>query len=80
MSRDGRQVAAAGFIANPPNSIRDVRVWDVAGGNCLFEAGPRAFPIRYVHGAVALSPDGALVAFDDYTDADPGSSARIQVA
>ena len=75
----GGRVAAAGFTSHPPDSAREVRVWDVATGRSLFEAAPRAFPTPYLHGALALSPDGALVAFDDYTGGDASTGSRVRL-
>ena len=79
VSRDGGRVAAAGLASNPPNSGREVRVWDVSSGNSVFEARPHTFPTPYLHGALALSPDGSLVAFDDYANADTSAGAFIRL-
>ena len=79
VSRNVERVAAAGFTSNYPNSSREIRVWDAASGNSLFEARPHTFPTPYMHGALALSPDGSLVAFDDYTGASPSSGSCVRL-
>jgi WD40 repeat protein/serine/threonine protein kinase len=59
ISADGRRIATAGFGSPPDGLVGEVRVWDSSDGQVLFEmrqAGMR--PQR-----LALSPDGALLAF-----------------
>jgi WD40 repeat protein len=67
-SHDGRRLVTSSFSPEGAGR-REVRVWDAATGKALAEfpaAGiPRAV-VRTTFGAVALSPDGSLVAFDDY--------------
>jgi eukaryotic-like serine/threonine-protein kinase len=79
VSRDGGRVAAAGLTSSPPGSGREVRAWEVASGNSLFVARPHTFPTPYMHGALALSPDGTLVAFDDFAGADPAAGSRVRL-
>jgi eukaryotic-like serine/threonine-protein kinase len=75
---DGLRVAAAGRRRTKSGGVRDVKVWDAVSGAILAEFRPADGPARVVHGAVALSPDGTKVAFDDYeADASPGASGQI---
>jgi WD40 repeat protein/serine/threonine protein kinase len=78
LSADGRRVAAVDCPRAKPGQPRDLRVWDVATRQVLFAARPVLGPGPYAHGAVALSPDGARVAFDDYAPA-AGEAARARV-
>jgi WD40 repeat protein/Flp pilus assembly protein TadD len=79
LSADGRRAAAVDWPAARPGQPRDLRVWDVATRQVLFVARPVLGPGPYAHGAVALSPDGARVAFDDYVAPAPGGAARARV-
>ncbi len=62
-------------------------MWDTAGARLLASLAPAAGPTPYVHGRVALSPDGQKVAFDDYDFLPAGPrdsvtalrSARVKV-
>jgi WD40 repeat protein len=67
-SRDGLRLVTSSF-APEGDREREVRVWDAAAGKVLAEFRATGIP-RAVHrgnfGAVALSPDGSLVALDDY--------------
>jgi tetratricopeptide (TPR) repeat protein len=69
-SRDGRCIAATGYARDGAARWREVKVWDASSGAVLFAFTPAPGPLRFVHGRVALSPDGSLVAFDDYEDAE----------
>ena len=62
----GRRVAAVDWPRDAPVRPREVRVWDVATKQVLFRSRPAPGPGPLAHGAVALSPDGTRVAFDDY--------------
>jgi WD40 repeat protein/serine/threonine protein kinase/tetratricopeptide (TPR) repeat protein len=79
MSPDGRRVAAVDWPHGPPGQPRAVRVWDVATKEVLFESRPVLGPGPYAHGAVALSPDGARLAFDDYVAPAAGEALRARV-
>jgi WD40 repeat protein len=71
-SRDGRRVAAVDWPGKEGGQ-RTVRVWDASTGAAGRQAGAAvlaeftltAYPEQYFHGAVALSPDGSRVAFDE---------------
>jgi WD40 repeat protein/serine/threonine protein kinase len=79
VSADGRRVAAAACPREPP-ADRQVRVWDTATGELLDEFRPAVGPRRFIHGRVALSPDGSRVAFDDYTGPGAGSDLLVAAA
>jgi serine/threonine protein kinase/WD40 repeat protein len=81
ISADGGRVAAAGIRPQKPVFAREVRVWDAATGESLFEVQPRSDPMPRLLGAIALSPDGARVAFDDYApeEADARGAPRTRV-
>jgi WD40 repeat protein len=67
-SRDGRRVVTSSF-SQEGDRARTIRVWDAAAGKVLAEFRATGIPravVRGIFGAVALSPDGSLVAFDDY--------------
>jgi WD40 repeat protein len=74
---DGNRVAAVDWPGKKSGLSREVRVWDVGTGQCLPPFSAAAGASVYVHGAVALSPDGTRIAVDDY-GAD-GPSARVRV-
>jgi WD40 repeat protein len=76
-SRDGRRVAAVDWPGRTGGE-RAVRVWDADSGAVLAEFPLTAYPGQYFHGAVALSPDGSRVAFDEDTvqTAADGSQTR----
>ncbi len=79
-NRDGSRVAALGMKGLGHLPSREVHVWDVASGNTLVRFSPRRWPIRYVHGAVALSSDGERIAFDDYAgDTETTVTTRIRL-
>lgn len=65
--RDGQRVAALGINPIKVDPRREVRVWDTGSGATLASFSTSRWPYRFLHGAVALSPDGSLVAYDDYT-------------
>src|SRR5262249_46807620 len=69
-SRDGRCISATGYARDGASRWREVKVWDASSGAVLFAFTPAPGPLRFVHGRVAVSPDGSLVAFDDYEDAE----------
>jgi WD40 repeat protein len=78
-SRDGSRIAAAGLFGSrqdPSGRRRNVKVWDASTGDVVASLTPAAAPTRFLHGRVALSPDGRHVAFDDYEDAaiDPATA------
>ena len=87
LSRNGGRVAATGLpLPMQPGALREVRVWDTATGKSLFENRPNNAPLEdppviRLHGAVALSPDGTRVAFDDYPAADepPGEGRTSMI-
>jgi WD40 repeat protein len=67
-SRDGRRLVTSSYSQEGARG-RTVRVWDAAAGKVLAEFRATGIPrtvVRGIFGAVALSPDGSLVAFDDY--------------
>ncbi len=74
LSQDGSRVAAA-TAADKEKGIREVRVWEVSTEQPLAQFGPAKAPVAQVHGAVALSPDGRRVAFDDYAPNAPAGEA-----
>jgi WD40 repeat protein/tetratricopeptide (TPR) repeat protein len=80
-SRDGRRVAGLSWPWRDPLGFRAVQVWD-AGGQQLAGFTPHRGGER-LHGAVALSPDGSRVAFDDYpaegTAEEKLAGARVRV-
>jgi eukaryotic-like serine/threonine-protein kinase len=80
INANGTRVAAMGIANVREGSAREVRVWDVTKRTSLFFTRPAS--VR-VPGAVGLSPDGAQVAYDDYTPdnaSTPGGMlARITV-
>jgi WD40 repeat protein/tRNA A-37 threonylcarbamoyl transferase component Bud32 len=88
INRDGSRVAAAGLWHRDGERIaRDVLAWDVSAARPL--AHVRIVPVlspeqivfvRYGPGAVALSPDGRLLAFDELVREDrPGQKPRLSV-
>jgi serine/threonine protein kinase/WD40 repeat protein len=76
-SRDGRRLAAADW-PGIKGGERTVRVWDVLSAAVLADFTFTAQAKQYFHGAVALSPDGSRVAFDEDTEqqAADGSLTR----
>ena len=81
VSADGGRVAAIGIKPGDAKSKRELRVWESLTGAPLatFEVGRH--PSKYTHGAVALSPDGNQVAYDDYegeTEETARSSIKIR--
>ncbi|HWE36487.1 MAG TPA: protein kinase [Isosphaeraceae bacterium] len=75
--RDGRLVAAAGTTKGPEGNLREVRAWDAATGRTLAAFRPAGGPAAFIHGVVALGPDGRTLAFDDYEgDPVPGRPGR----
>jgi WD40 repeat protein len=76
VSADGRRVAAAASPRDPP-ADRQVRVWDAATGEVLADFRPAGGSRRFPHGRVALSADGARVAFDDYSGPGAGSKQEV---
>jgi serine/threonine protein kinase/WD40 repeat protein len=82
LSADGRRAAAAAFPLDPNDAqVREVRVWGAATGQALAVFHPQPGPRRFLHGAVALSPDGTRVAFDDYdaVNALDAVPARVRI-
>ncbi len=70
-SHDGRRLAAA-TVSSRDGKPGVVRLWDAISGSVLADLRPVATPgAGHARGAVALSPDGRLVAFDDYQPASP---------
>jgi WD40 repeat protein len=71
-SRDIRRIVTSSYSPNGDRP-RQIRVWDATAGKVLAEFRAGGIP-RTVHahnfGAVTLSPDGAVVAFDDYDSKD----------
>ncbi len=81
-SRDGRRWATSAVDWPSTALKREVKVWDAASGALLAEFNPTSNPSdrRRLRGAVALSPDGERVAFEDYlADAADGTGARVRV-
>jgi eukaryotic-like serine/threonine-protein kinase len=83
LDRDGGRVAATALPwPRQPGVLREIRVWDAATGKSLFDGRPHTAPLRNLpeyrlHGAVALSPDGTRVAFDDYpAEGEPPGEGR----
>jgi WD40 repeat protein len=74
-SHDGARIAAAGIARAGEARVREVRVWDARDGHTLATFRPAAARVQPVPGAVALSPDGTRVAFDD----NVGTEARVRV-
>ncbi len=75
-NRDGsRVVAAALWRLKEKGEAREVRVWDVDRAETLAVLHPAVAPDPFLRGAVALSPDGGRLAFDDYS----GEQARVRV-
>ncbi len=66
LSGDGARAAVAAIGGRQGAHRREVRAWDVATGKPLQVFRPAAAPVAHYHGAVALSPDGRLLAYDDY--------------
>ena len=89
-SRNGKRLVTAGLDWKQTGRRRQVKVWDVATGTPLaaFRPGGLREPVGVgLYGLAALSPDGNLVAFDDYTadglshvkvcDASTGREVRV---
>jgi WD40 repeat protein/serine/threonine protein kinase/tetratricopeptide (TPR) repeat protein len=74
-SADGGRVAAAALDNQARPRAREIRVWDTASGATLCTHHPAAGPTPWIHGVVALSPDGERLAFDDYM----GKAARVRL-
>src|SRR5262249_13154090 len=75
ISPDSRRAATAALRWGPTGFVRvEVFVWD-AGGRRLAEFRPTAVLWQHPYGGLALSPDGARVAYDDYW-ADVGPDGR----
>jgi len=66
ISADGSRVLAMGMKRIDLDPNRDIRVWDAKTGDVVADFRASRFPIRYIHGAAVLSPDGSRLAFDDY--------------
>jgi WD40 repeat protein/serine/threonine protein kinase/tetratricopeptide (TPR) repeat protein len=75
VDRCGGRVAASKSLRGQ-SAMREICVWDGTDGNLLSRIPARFGPSTHVHGAVALSPDGSLLAHDDYLNRNPieGSS------
>jgi WD40 repeat protein/serine/threonine protein kinase len=84
-SAAGDRVAAVDWPGRKSGRLREVRVWDVAGGGQQLAAFQTSMgPEMHMHGAVALSPHGTRLAFDDYTpravaDDELAADARVRV-
>jgi len=65
LSRDGRRAAATTRFL-PKDVTRTAKVWDVATGAVVAEFRAARPEGSAMYGAVALSPDGRFLAFDDY--------------
>jgi WD40 repeat protein/serine/threonine protein kinase len=84
ISADGRRVAAVDWPGKQSGLPRRVEVWDADTGQLLAQFEAIVGPHFYVHGAVALSPDGTRLAYDDYTpqgtqDGAPRLETRVRV-
>jgi WD40 repeat protein/serine/threonine protein kinase len=85
-SRDGNRLVTTAVVRTQPRSRREVRIWDVSASTWLasfqLAEAPAAMPTVF-NGVAALSPDGALVAYDDLddpSDADArGNPSRVVV-
>jgi WD40 repeat protein len=78
--RDGSRVAAAGIETVGGHLGREIRVWDTVTGQTIAEFHPSVGPTHLIHGAVALSPDGGRLAFDDYTGSPPSEGSGHRAA
>jgi WD40 repeat protein/serine/threonine protein kinase/tetratricopeptide (TPR) repeat protein len=80
ISADAKFVAACGVMPTPERN-REIRVWDVASSEettyLEIKGQPAHLGVTHPFGVLALSPDGRLLAFDDY--ADSGSQVRVKV-
>jgi WD40 repeat protein len=87
VSGDGRQAAAAALDeprpdGKPSRECRELLVWDVDSGRVLSrlsrkEAGAPVWP--RLHGGLALSPDGGLIAFDEEHGTAVGPAGELRV-
>lgn len=71
LSKDGRRLATSATSWRGDGQ-RAVYVWDTTTGEPLTMIPCPKSPINRLHGPVALSPDGQLLAYDEYL---PGESA-----
>ncbi len=84
-SRDGNRLASMSLAyTQDGSSARELRVWDADTGRLLRDWRPGGVTApgsrRSIYGALALSPDGRSVAFDDYAGGEGGqtrSRARV---
>lgn len=69
--------ATSGLDWRQTNRLRELKVWDAATGKLEAEFQPAGDPrrTRGIYGVAALSPDGELIAFDDFRDAATSRAA-----
>jgi WD40 repeat protein/serine/threonine protein kinase len=82
-SLDGQRIVTATPDRKQIGRPRTVKVWDTSTGANLAEFRPKGhFDPAQVGdcGVVALSPDGKLVAFDDYSETRPSFISIYEVA
>jgi WD40 repeat protein len=77
-SRDGRRLATVACDWEKKESPREIGVWDAATGQRLTTVSCDGLRPQYLCGVVALSPDGQLLAYDEYglSPGDRGSAER----
>ena len=78
LDRTGEKLAAIAVEQDDTERRRALRVWDLAQDRLLLDLHLVTGPVRPGAGALALSPDGKLVAYDD-DSATPSSHSQIRV-
>jgi WD40 repeat protein len=77
-SRDGRRLATSAAAWAKADGRREVRVWNGALGQCLATIACDPFSPGMPFGAVALTSDGELLAYDAYTTRK-GEDGRTEI-
>jgi WD40 repeat protein/serine/threonine protein kinase len=78
LSRDGRRLAASA-VAWQDDGRREVRVWEAETGRPTWTTAFGPYKPGGIYGVVALSPDGRLLAHDEYTPRPGGAGATVRV-
>ncbi len=76
MSRDGGRLASSEISPRGEGRYRRIVVWETASGRELHRFPDQPTADQQLCGGLALSPDGALVAFDDYPSAAGGTGSN----
>jgi WD40 repeat protein len=79
LSADGRRLASATIGQPGPGRTRVIRVHDAVNGALLRELPPQLVPGPRHYGGLRLSPDGTLLAYDDYEPTAAGTPPKALI-